>query len=180
MDANGIQQGPIDETQLCNAGINGQTLVWRKGMSGWQPANSVIPPQYLSGGGGQAFVSQPNNQAYGTNPPMLGTTQQPPYTQTNQYSPTSTQQGNNFNQTPQNSTPPNNYMVWAILITILCCLPLGFVSIIYASKVNSQWAAGNIAAAYENSNKAKMWCIIAASAGFILSIVFFILGLAGV
>lgn len=179
MNTNGIQQGPIDETQLCKEGINGQTLVWRKGMSDWKPASSVIPPQYLSEGG-QTFVPRPNNQVHGKTPPPLTPYTQRSFTQNSQCSSTPTQQRKNFNQTPKNTTPPNNYMVWAILTTILCCIPLGIVSIIYAAKVNSQWAAGNVASAYENSNKAKIWCIIAASVGFIPTAVFFILGLVDV
>jgi hypothetical protein len=42
---------------------------------------------------------------------------------------------------------PDNNMVWGILTTILCCLPLGIVSIVYASKVDSYYAAGQYTAA---------------------------------
>ena len=36
---------------------------------------------------------------------------------------------------------PNNYLVWAILVTIFCCLPFGIVAIIKANKVNTLYAA---------------------------------------
>ena len=52
---------------------------------------------------------------------------------------------------------PNNYLVWAILGTIFCCLPFGIVSIVYASKVDGLWLAGDYFAATEAARKAKTW-----------------------
>ncbi len=42
-------------------------------------------------------------------------------------------------------TPPPNYLVWAILCTIFCCLPLGIASIVFAAQVNGKYAGGDIA-----------------------------------
>lgn len=72
---------------------------------------------------------------------------------------------------------PNNYMVFAILTTLFCCLPFGVLAIIYSSKVNTLWAAGQYDAAYYNAGKAKLWSIVSASVGaiFIIAYVFFIL-----
>ena len=47
---------------------------------------------------------------------------------------------------PMGGPPPNN-LVWAILATILCCVPLGIVSIVYSAQVNSKWAVGDVAGA---------------------------------
>ena len=58
-----------------------------------------------------------------------------------------------------------NYLVWAILSTVLCCLPFGIVAIIYAAGVNAKARAGDIAGAMESSRKAKMWCWIAFGCG---------------
>jgi hypothetical protein len=60
---------------------------------------------------------------------------------------------------------PENYLVWAILCTVLCCLPLGIVSIVYSNKVSGLWAQGRYAEAYEASNNAKKWAIIGAVVG---------------
>ena len=71
--------------------------------------------------------------------------------------------------------PPPNYLVWAILSTVLCCLPLGVVSIVFAAQVNSKWAAGDVAGAREASNNAKnlaMWSAIAGVVAGILWLVF--------
>ncbi len=35
--------------------------------------------------------------------------------------------------------PPDNNLVWAILVTVFCCLPLGIVSIVKSSQVNTLW-----------------------------------------
>ena len=59
-----------------------------------------------------------------------------------------------------------NHLVWAILSTLFCCLPLGIVSIVYASQVDGKRAAGDIAGAREASDKAKFWAML--SAGLML------------
>ncbi|MDE6396486.1 MAG: CD225/dispanin family protein, partial [Muribaculaceae bacterium] len=70
---------------------------------------------------------------------------------------------------------PSTYLWLAILSTIFCCLPFGIVSIVYASKVDSYWAAGNYDEAIRNSNKAKNWGIAAAATGIGVSLFYFIL-----
>jgi hypothetical protein len=62
------------------------------------------------------------------------------------------------------SPPPNN-LVWAILVTLFCCLPFGIVSIVYAAQVNGKWQAGDAAGAQESSRKARQWAIYGAIAG---------------
>lgn len=54
---------------------------------------------------------------------------------------------------------PPSYLWLAILSTLLCCLPFGIVSIVYAAKVDDRWAMGDHQGAYRNSQKAKMWGI---------------------
>src|SRR6202522_1131446 len=57
---------------------------------------------------------------------------------------------------------PDNYLVWAILSTVLCCLPLGIVSIVYSTKVSGLWSQGRYAEAQAASENAKKWAIISA------------------
>jgi hypothetical protein len=73
--------------------------------------------------------------------------------------------------------PPPNYLVWAILSTVLCCLPLGVASIVFAAQVNNKWAVGDIAGARESSEKAKkfaIWSAIVSVVGTVIIIALFI------
>ena len=45
---------------------------------------------------------------------------------------------------------PASHLVWAILSTVLCCLPFGIVAIIKASSVDGLWNQGR----YEEARKA--------------------------
>ena len=64
-------------------------------------------------------------------------------------------------------TPPKNWLVESILVTILCCLPFGIVGIINAANVNSRWAAGDFEGAERAAAEAKKWTKI----GFIVGII---------
>ena len=55
-----------------------------------------------------------------------------------------------------------NHLVWAIVTTLFCCLPLGIVSIVYAAQVDGKRAAGDIEGAREASRKAGMWAMLSA------------------
>ncbi len=84
-------------------------------------------------------------------------------------------------QAPQ--VPPPNYLVWAILTTILCCLPFGIVSIVYAAQVNSKWTAGDYEGAQLSSKNAKIWAWVAFGVGLAAVLIWFVLavviGIAG-
>ena len=69
---------------------------------------------------------------------------------------------------------PQNYLVWAILTTLFCCLPLGIVSIVFAAQVDGKLASGDYAGAVAASNNAKRWAIIAAVSGIVIAILYII------
>ena len=62
-------------------------------------------------------------------------------------------------------TTVQNYLVFAILATVFCCLPAGIPAIIYAAQVNGKLQAGDVAGAQVASNNAKMWCLISLGLG---------------
>lgn len=86
-------------------------------------------------------------------------------------------------QAPQPGWPgqrePDNYLVWAVLCTVLCCLPFGIVSIVYSTKVSGLWAQGRFAEAQAASENAKKWAIIGAVVGVVayvtLAVLWFVL-----
>ena len=65
---------------------------------------------------------------------------------------------------PPGATVPN-YLVFAILATVFCCLPTGIPAIVFAAQVNGKLQAGDIAGAQAASKNAKMWCWISFGVG---------------
>lgn len=70
---------------------------------------------------------------------------------------------------------PDSNLVWAILSTIMCCLPFGIVAIVYAAKVDSQWSAGDMAGAQHSSRMARNWSIAAASSIVVVILIYVLL-----
>ncbi|MCT7658068.1 CD225/dispanin family protein [Mycobacterium deserti] len=83
---------------------------------------------------------------------------------------------------PQGSYPtqqPDSNLVWGILCAVLCCLPLGIVSIVYAAKVSGLWTAGQYAEAQAAADNAKKYAIWGAVAGVVVGIIYAIIAVAG-
>ena len=149
MHIGGQQVGPYEENELPSHGLTASTMVWREGMPDWVAASQVPELSHL-----------------------LPPSQQPPsYQPQPGYGP----------QQPYGAQPPmpDTYMVWAILATLLCCLPFGIVSIVKASQVSSLYNQGRYQEAVAASEAAKKWAIWSAVAGVVLSIIGFFLGLYG-
>ena len=182
VDGNNQQQGPIDAAQLPAFGVTTKTLVWCEGMANWQAAGEIpelasffaakqpeIPaqPQMQPGTPAQPQMqpqAQPQVQPQPMNINNFQQTQQPMNTQP------PFQQPNNQQMPPQ----PDNYLVWAILVTVLCCLPLGVASIIYSVKVGSLYAQGDYNGAVDASQKAKKFAMIGGIGGLVFIIIYVI------
>ncbi|KAB1553472.1 CD225/dispanin family protein [Corynebacterium sp. 319] len=57
---------------------------------------------------------------------------------------------------------PNTYLVWTILATVACCLPVGAVGIYFSTQVDSRWHRGDLQGAEDASVKAKKFAIASA------------------
>ena len=75
---------------------------------------------------------------------------------------------------------PDNFLVWSILSTILCCLPLGIVAIVYSSKVDTLYSAGQYAEAEDAAKKAKTYTLIGAGVGLLVALIYILLIAVGV
>ena len=71
-------------------------------------------------------------------------------------------------QTSLPQTPPKNWLVESILVTIFCCLPFGIAGIVFASQVNSRVAAGDYNGALQASKDAAKWTKIGFWIGIVL------------
>jgi ABC-type Fe3+ transport system permease subunit len=80
----------------------------------------------------------------------------------------------------QTNTPPPNYLVWAILTTVLCCMPFGVVSIIFAAQVNSKWYSGDLEGAKNSSKNARTWAWVSFGFGLVTVLVGILLAVLGV
>lgn len=83
---------------------------------------------------------------------------------------------------PQSGYPaqqPDSNLVWGILSALLCCLPLGVVSIVYSSRVSGLWTQGRYAEAQAASASAKKWAIWGAVAGVVVLVIYGIIAVAG-
>ena len=160
LDANNQQAGPAFPQEFARLGVGRQTMVWKQGMSSWVPAGQL-----------------PELQSYfesATPPP-------PPHSESATLGNVSSSASTNSSATTGNAAParPENNLLWAILTTCLCCLPLGIYAIVQASKVNTLYAEGNYAEAKAMADDAKKWSIIGAVVGLAVNIFFFFLVLVG-
>ena len=80
---------------------------------------------------------------------------------------------------PPGTTVPN-YLVFAILATVFCCLPTGIAAIVYAAQVNGKLQVGDYAGAELASKNAKMWCLISLGVGLVVGVLYALLMVVGV
>ena len=62
--------------------------------------------------------------------------------------------------------PPTN-LVWAIIVTVLCCQIFGIVAIIYATQVKTKYAMGQYEKAVKYSENAALWCKLGIAFGLV-------------
>lgn len=62
---------------------------------------------------------------------------------------------------------PDTYLVWSVIITILCCFIPGVIAIVYSAQVSSRYYAGDIEGARRSSRNAQVWCIVSIIAGIV-------------
>lgn len=144
----GIQVGPIELDELLKAPLTPETLVWQEGLPSWKPAKDFPELSEL-------FSSEAS----------LEDSAMPPA-----FTARKTTQEHTARVPLSSMTPPPNYLAWSIVVTILCCWPLGIPAIIYASRVGKAFAMRDYEGAQRYSNLARNWTIASAVAGFVLVI----------
>ena len=176
INSQGAQIGPVERDDMLRFGIKRDTLVWREGAPAWiaadkepdlashfatvpPPPPPPVPPTPPT----QASAyrpAQPSASAWQTGRTATNT---PPYAS----APSSAAEGRPF------AEKPSSYMWLGIFTILLGFLPFSIVSIVYASKVDRNWAVGDYDAAYANSTKAKSWGIASVSVAlfFILMVI---------
>lgn len=77
--------------------------------------------------------------------------------------------------TPNSKPCPDNYLVYAILTTLFCCLPFGIAGIVKAAQVSTKYQAGDYEGAVQASADAKKWSQIALICGIVWVALYFII-----
>ena len=114
---------------------------------------------------------QPQQQAYQQPPqPQQQAYQQPQQSQQQPYQ--AQQQGY---QQPRAPMRPENNMLWGILCTVFCCLPLGIIAIVFSNKVNTLYDSGDYSGAQEAADNAKKYAVMGAICGLVFIGIAFIL-----
>lgn len=180
-----VQKGPLSVEELyAIPGLSMSTPVWHEGLADWTTAATIPEIAAIIASRQNGFSNQqPYGQNYGAAPqqpygnpygnqysqPYGGAYRQPAYGQP--------QYGQEPFDPERMPPMPDNYLVWAIIATICCCIPAGIPAIIYASKVSPAYMRGDYNGALDASSKAQMWIIVAFVAGLIWAPFSMLLGL---
>ena len=154
---NGTQLGPISteeiQAKLASGEIASGDLVWKDGMADWLPAGQIA--EFRTTVPAAPVSSQPVGGPSPYLPPAAAPASVSPAAYNGQVIP--------------------NYLWQSIVVTILCCWPLGIPAIVYAAKVDGLKARGDIAGAMEASKNAKMWTWIAFGLGLSVILIYLVI-----
>ena len=175
---NGQQQGPVTRERLIELHREGQVkptdLVWNDTMTDWAPFSSVselssTPPTAeapIAGqptGGGVPAEETPPADSHAPLPS----------------SPAETSPALAAAPAAASGEKVPTYLWQSIVCLVLCCLPAAIPAIIFATKVDPALKQGDVAAAREASQKAKMWCWISFGIGLVVNLVVFAISFFG-
>ncbi len=148
----GVQSGPVDLDGMKQMGLTSAAYVWHEGLADWVKITQLPELQ------GCYVMEAP---AVATRPAAVNgasVPQQPYQPQSQPYQP---------QDTPVTEPCPPTNLVWAIIATVLCCLPAGVVAIVYALKVTNKYREGDIEGAKRASETGAWWCIASIVLGIV-------------
>ena len=172
---NGMKQGPFTLDALKKEPIDPDTQVYHSEALDYAPARTFPELQSFFAEDRGTTVDESN---YNRREPNYNTSASTPSPQTAFEAAGNGASSSTYDPNMQRPPMPESYLVWGILVTVLCgCgMPLGIVSIINASKVGSAYAAGDYVGAEKASKDAKKWAIWGAVVGgvFVLLYLLFV------
>ena len=140
------QTGPLTVEEIAAGGyLRRDTPVWYEGLAGWVTAENVAELAAL------------------LTPPAL------PVVDVDFNAQQRVQTATGWVQAEPRRMPeePKSYLLWSILTTILCCLPVGIVAIVMSSRVSSRYVQGDYEGALRASRAAEIWIIVTVVLGLV-------------
>jgi energy-coupling factor transporter transmembrane protein EcfT len=67
--------------------------------------------------------------------------------------------------------PPRSYLLFAVLVTVFCFFPTGFVALVSAWRVNYLWKSGEHDKARKSSRRARNWGLLTLAIGIVTWVV---------
>jgi len=179
---NGVQSGPVDLDGLKEMGLTSAAYVWHEGLADWvkitqlpelqgyyeiEQGVPIASPSAAAEQQAAVPATEPAKAVQGQPyHPQQGQSHHQPYQQPSYSQPNQQPQNLEPATAGQEPCPPTN-LVWAIIATVLCCLPAGVVAIVYALKVSNKYRAGDIEGAKRASETGAWWCIASIILGII-------------
>ncbi len=170
--------GPYSADELIGMGIKPDSPVWTSGLPDWVEASEIEELRIameMRDRQAQAPVAAPEEPAIAPEPipePVQEYPTRQPEPQPMSGNPCP-QEAPRWEWQQEATVPdepcPPAYLVWSIIVTILCCQVLGIAAIICSAQTKQAYGRGNLAKAKKMSEWAQ-WLII-------LSIVFGLMGL---
>lgn len=175
--------GPFNFEELSKEYIKPETLVWFPGLQEWRAAREIeelgslfsgngepAPPPVPDSQNGSLFTE--NRESSSSSVPELQNGSL--FTENQQPAPLPVPDAQNVGKTP---VQPKSWLAESILATIFCCLPFGIAGIVYASKVENRFVAGDIQGSQEASKQAARWTKYSFIAGIIYIAIALIYGI---
>lgn len=152
----GKARGPYGVADMIRCGVTPSTPVWRQGMTEWVPAGTV---RDLAGYFSVNETYHSQQLDYSTPPPS-------PVDPAARQS-CSDSEWRAANGDDDRPPMPSTYLGWNIAATVLCCIPLGIIGIIYSAMTRSRYDQGDYAGARNASKWASVWLILSVVFGLI-------------
>lgn len=164
---NGLQQGPYSLEQVKLLPVDADTPVWYDGLPQWTPAGQtpLLGPLFATA------APEPDGPACAPETPAEQAARAARTATQAAYAAQAAAQAAQAAQMATTPIPPrpSTYIVWSIILTILCCSPFALAGIITGAISSSRYNSGDYAGAKSMSTVTEwlliisiVWAVIAA------------------
>lgn len=177
---NGVQEGPFTPDTLPLNRMDPQTPVWYEGLDYWMPASAApvtaeLLKSYYAGNMVNSHSQEPESSSPDNTVDVESPTTSVTEVDVETHRPTQTAGGNanthkyaaysaarTTGHTPDRNPDkcPPTYLVWSIILTLLCCNPIGIVAAVMGWTVTTKYREYDYEGAVRRSETTAWWFII--------------------